>query len=97
MRSFAIHIYNNAETNKAKVDAICEKNGVKIGPLFEAIVENMPEADWARYAELAKSKKGTNKAVRNQLSKQIGKLDEKGLDAVLAALRQQGITLDSAE
>lgn len=97
MRSFAIHIYNNAEENKAKVEAVCEKNGIKIGPLFEAIVENMPETEWAKYAELAKTKKGASKDLRNKLSKSIGKLDDAGIDAVMAILRQQGVTLDSAE
>lgn len=97
MRAFAIHIYNNPEENKAKVDRICEQHTVKIGPLFEAIVNNMPDQEWAKYADLAKTKKGASKDIRNKLTKQLGKLDEKGLDAVMAALRQQGIALDSEE
>lgn len=94
MRSFAIHIYNNAESNKDKVDEICDQHQVKIGPLFEAIVENMSEEEWEKYADLAKAKKGMHKAVRNQLTKSLAKLDEKGLEAVIAALQQQGIELD---
>jgi hypothetical protein len=95
MRSFAIHIYNNAADHKAKVDKLCEHHGVKIGPLFESIVENMPDADWEKYANLAKTKKGVSKDLRNKLSKSLGKLDEKGIEAVMATLREQGVAIDN--
>lgn len=95
MRSFAIHIYNNAEAHKNKVEAICEQHGVKIGPLFETLVERMTDEEWAKYANMTKEKKGIGKTVRAKLAKAMTSLDDTKMDAVLAALREQGITLDN--
>ena len=94
MRAFVISIYNNAETNKARVEDICEKHGVKIGPLFEAIVEGFTDEDWAKYAALANEKKGIGKTTRAKVAKQLRDLDDYKLQKVLQALQEQGVDLD---
>jgi hypothetical protein len=97
MRSFAIHIYNNAVAHKEKVEKICADNEVKIGPLFEAIVEHMTYAEWNRYAELARKKKVVGKNIRGRLTKSIKKLDASELESLLVAMRAQGLVVDEAE
>lgn len=95
MRAFSIHIYDNAEEHKKKVEGLCIQNGVKIGPLFQAIIENMTDEEWNKYAELAKTKKDAGKTVRKQLSKTISQLDDKGVEALMKSLKEQGIKLQA--
>lgn len=91
---FAVTIYNNADKHKETIKRVSEQFDVKVGPLLEAILENFTDADWKKYADLAKEKKATVKTARAKLVKQLGSLDDKKLEEVMAALKAQGVALD---
>lgn len=65
---FAIVVNKNPDVVKTRVMAICEKHGVSVSILFEALIDSLTDEQWAEYAQEALYRK-EKKSLANKLNK----------------------------
>lgn len=75
--------------------AVMQANGVKTGPLIEAIIEHMTDDEWAKYAELVKSSRSSSPQA--SLAKAIRGMSDDELAQLLTGMQKLGIEINQKD
>lgn len=95
-KPLTIHVYNNSEKHRQRMAEIMAKHEVKAGPLIEAIIENFTDAEWEKYAKLAKESRAKSENTSAVvLAKAIRGMSNDDVEKLLAGMQKMGIDLNT--